>query len=62
MLASRVPLGLSGADPTLQNSFILFRAVWQKDHGQVYLILRELPWPSILQNLIHRFECKRKVL
>lgn len=62
MLTLRLPPGLVGADPTLQNSLTLFRAAWQEDHDQVYVILKELPWPSILQSLVRRLERKRKAL
>ena len=58
MLTQRMPSALVTVDPTLQNALILLGAVWQKDHNQVYEIIRELPWPTSLRGLIRRYECK----
>ncbi|KAJ5120561.1 uncharacterized protein N7515_009949 [Penicillium bovifimosum] len=55
-LTKRMPEPLLHHDPSLQNCLALLRAVWQAQHGQVYEILRALPWPEALQPLVKRFE------
>ncbi|KAJ5817928.1 COP9 signalosome subunit CSN8 [Penicillium robsamsonii] len=55
-LTKRIPEALLQQDPSLQNCLTLLRAVWQTQHGQVYQILRGLPWPDILQPLVRRYE------
>ncbi|CAI7652390.1 unnamed protein product [Penicillium glandicola] len=55
-LTKRIPEALLEQDPSLQNCLTLLRAVWQTQHGQVYQILRGLPWPDVLQPLVRRYE------
>ncbi|OQE44229.1 hypothetical protein PENCOP_c002G07058 [Penicillium coprophilum] len=55
-LTKRIPEALLHQDPSLQNCLTLLRAVWQTQHGQVYQILRGLPWPDVLQPLVRRYE------
>ncbi|KAJ5932144.1 hypothetical protein N7516_006633 [Penicillium verrucosum] len=55
-LTKRIPESLLQHDPSLQNCLTLLRAVWQTQHGQVYQVLRGLPWPDILQPLVRRYE------
>ncbi|KAJ5969234.1 hypothetical protein N7501_005482 [Penicillium viridicatum] len=55
-LTKRIPEALLQHDPSLQNCLTLLRAVWQTQHGQVYQVLRGLPWPDILQPLVRRYE------
>lgn len=55
-LTKRIPETLLQHDPSLQNCLTLLRAVWQTQHGQVYQVLRGLPWPEILQPLVRRYE------
>ncbi|KXG47583.1 COP9 signalosome, subunit CSN8 [Penicillium griseofulvum] len=55
-LTKRIPEALLQQDPSLQNCLTLLRAVWQTQHGQVYQILRGLPWPDVLQPLVRRYE------
>ncbi|KAJ5213758.1 hypothetical protein N7449_000927 [Penicillium cf. viridicatum] len=55
-LTKRIPETLLQHDPSLQNCLTLLRAVWQTQHGQVYQVLRGLPWPDVLQPLVQRYE------
>ncbi|KAI1917191.1 hypothetical protein LOZ61_000708 [Ophidiomyces ophidiicola] len=55
MLVRRTPRSLTNADVTLQNTFNLVRAVWNKQHTAVYQILRLLPWPDNLKPLVDAF-------
>ncbi|KAJ6139433.1 hypothetical protein N7471_005919 [Penicillium samsonianum] len=55
-LTKRIPEALLQHDPSLQNCLTLLRAVWQTQHGQVYQVLRGLPWPDVLQPLVRRYE------
>ncbi|KAF9253143.1 hypothetical protein DTO013E5_469 [Penicillium roqueforti] len=55
-LTKRIPEALLQQDPSLQNCLTLLRAVWQTQHGQVYQVLRGLPWPDVLQPLVRRYE------
>ncbi|KAJ5563646.1 hypothetical protein N7535_008810 [Penicillium sp. DV-2018c] len=55
-LTQRMPVALLHHDPSLQNCLALLRAIWRPQHGQVYYILRALPWPEALQPLVKRFE------
>ncbi|KAJ5492476.1 COP9 signalosome, subunit CSN8 [Penicillium expansum] len=55
-LTKRIPEALLQQDPSLQNCLALLRAVWQTQHGQVYQVLRGLPWPDVLQPLVRRYE------
>ncbi|KAJ5799961.1 uncharacterized protein N7518_002029 [Penicillium psychrosexuale] len=55
-LTKRIPEALLQHDPSLQNCLALLRAVWQTQHGQVYQVLRGLPWPDVLQPLLRRYE------
>lgn len=55
-LTERMPETLKHHDPSLQNCLTLLRAIWQNEHGQVYQILRGLPWPETLQPLVKRYE------
>ncbi|CAI7674316.1 unnamed protein product [Penicillium pancosmium] len=55
-LTQRMPETLKNHDPSLQNCLTLLRAIWQNEHGQVYQILRGLPWPETLQPLVQRYE------
>ncbi|KAJ5952394.1 uncharacterized protein N7479_010807 [Penicillium vulpinum] len=55
-LTKRIPEALLQQDPSLQNCLTLLRAVWQTEHGQVYQVLRGLPWPEVLQPLVQRYE------
>lgn len=56
-----MPEALRSTDPTLQNCLTLLRAVWQTQHAQIYQILRQLPWPEVLQPLVRRYESKCSV-
>ncbi|KAF9894245.1 hypothetical protein FE257_007747 [Aspergillus nanangensis] len=56
MMTKRVPEDLSHQDPTLQNCLTLLQAVWQRRYDQVYVILRELPWPELLKPVVSRYE------
>jgi hypothetical protein len=51
-----MPANLKKQDPSLQNCLTLLRALWQTEHGQVYQILRGLPWPDLIQPLVQRYE------
>jgi hypothetical protein len=51
-----MPESLKQQDPSLQNCLTLLRAVWQTEYGQVYQILRGLPWPDLIQPLVRRYE------
>ncbi|KAJ5178054.1 COP9 signalosome subunit CSN8 [Penicillium coprophilum] len=55
-LTKRIPEALLHQDSSLQNCLTLLRAVWQTQDGQVYQILRGLPWPDVLQPLVRRYE------
>lgn len=55
-LTKRMPTKLKHEDPSLQNCLALLRAVWQTEHGQVYRILQELPWPEAVRPLVQRYE------
>ncbi|KAJ5744034.1 hypothetical protein N7533_008904 [Penicillium manginii] len=55
-LTQRIPVTLKHHDPSLQNCLNLLRAIWQNEHGQVYRILRGLPWPDTLKHLVKRYE------
>ncbi|CAG8196619.1 unnamed protein product [Penicillium salamii] len=55
-LTKRMPTKLKHEDPSLQNCLALLRAVWQTEHGQVYRILRELPWSEAVRPLVQRYE------
>ncbi|CAG8926214.1 unnamed protein product [Penicillium salamii] len=55
-LTKRMPTKLKHEDPLIQNCLALLRAVWQTEHGQVYQILRELPWSEAIRPLVQRYE------
>ncbi|KAJ5936372.1 COP9 signalosome subunit CSN8 [Penicillium verhagenii] len=55
-LTQRIPETFLHQDPCLQSCLNLLRAVWQKRHDQVYLILRQLSWSDKLQPLVRRYE------
>ncbi|KAJ5782818.1 COP9 signalosome subunit CSN8 [Penicillium paradoxum] len=55
-LTKRMPEALLQQDPSLKNCLALLRAVWQNQHGPVYQILRDLPWPKTLRPLVGRYE------
>ncbi|KAJ5747262.1 uncharacterized protein N7511_008958 [Penicillium nucicola] len=55
-LTKRIPVSLLHQDPSLQNCLTLLRAVWQTQVDQVYQILRQCPWPEVLQPLVLRYE------
>ncbi|KAJ6078745.1 hypothetical protein N7467_008498 [Penicillium canescens] len=55
-LTKRMPGSLVHQDSSLQNCLTLLRAVWQTQVEQVYRILRQCPWPEVLQPLVRRYE------
>ena len=56
MLTKRIPESLAQGNTSLQDCTLLLRAVWQRNHGQVYKILEEKPWPEPLKPLVQRYE------
>lgn len=55
-LTLRIPQGLLEKDLALQNCLNLLNALWQSKHDQVYKVLRDLPWPDPMTDLVRRYE------
>ncbi|KAL1963861.1 hypothetical protein VTN77DRAFT_7793 [Rasamsonia byssochlamydoides] len=55
-LTQRMPPTLVKEDLVLQNSITLLRAVWQNKHSEIYRILRELPWPDPVNQIVQKYD------
>ncbi|RHZ51992.1 CSN8/PSMD8/EIF3K family protein [Aspergillus thermomutatus] len=55
-MTKRMPQDLAQNDASLQNCLRLLRAVWQRKYEHVYKILRDLPWPEILEPTVRKYE------
>ncbi|GIK07439.1 hypothetical protein Aspvir_003104 [Aspergillus viridinutans] len=55
-MTKRMPQDLAQNDATLQNCLRLLRAVWQRKYEHVYKVLRDLPWPEMLEPTVRKYE------
>ncbi|GFF73121.1 COP9 signalosome complex subunit 8 [Aspergillus udagawae] len=55
-MTKRMPQDLAQNDATLQNCLKLLRAVWQRKYEHVYKVLRDLPWPEMLEPTVRKYE------
>lgn len=60
MLTKRISEALVQRSSSLQNCSLVLRAVWQRNYDKTYKLLRELPWPDQLKQLVQRYEGKLK--
>ncbi|PKX90947.1 CSN8/PSMD8/EIF3K family protein [Aspergillus novofumigatus IBT 16806] len=55
-MTKRMPQDLAQNDAALQNCLRLLRAVWQRKYEYVYKVLRDLPWPEMLEPTVRKYE------
>ncbi|PGH00407.1 COP9 signalosome complex subunit 8 [Blastomyces parvus] len=56
MLTRRIPESLVKGDGTMQNALSLLRAVWNKNHENIYRVIRTTQWPQSIKPLVKQYE------